>query len=38
MNFFNPKNDENNSIIRANHDIKNTILKFILNKISKRIK
>ena len=35
MNFFNPLNDENNSIIRANHDIKNIDTKIsILNKIS----
>ena len=37
MNFFNPLNDENNSIIRANHDIKNIDTKIsILNKISLR--
>ena len=37
MNFFNPENDENNSIIRANHDIKNIDIKIsILNKVSTR--
>ena len=31
MNFFNPKNDENNSIIKANHEIKNLEMGISIN-------